>query len=638
MLQKMRDQTQSLGFKVLVGIIVFVLAVFGFGAFNLFVTGDPEVASVNGEGITQNELAIATQREQRRIAARMGENFDPAMLDSLQLQGRVLDQIIAQRLLGQAATDYGVAVSDARVNDTLVGNPSFQVAGRFEGDVYRQAVQSMGYTPQGFMDETAQMLALEQLQTAIADTAFLTRRELNVHASLLAQRRDVAYLPFDVDRFRDQVTVTDDEVRLRYEENSRQYVTEESVDVAYVSLSLDKLADSEAVEVEESALRAAYEREREEAPKEEERRSRHILLETGDDRSPEEAEQRLQELAARIESGEPFADVAREVSEDAGSAAQGGDLGFAGRGVFDPAFEEALFALEQPGDVSEPVATEFGYHLIQLEEIRTNPFPEFETMRAELEQRLRREQAAALFDEQVRELDSLAFENPNDLQAIQDQLGLEVRTVDGVTRQSGPPPFDDPQLRQRVFSDEVLGQGFNSAAVELGDGQAVVARVAQRHPSQAIPLDEVAADIRDEIEFERATRLAEQAHTEARQKLEGGASAAEVADEYTANWQTFEGVRRNATEVPRSVLQTAFDLPRPGDDGKSIGEATLPTGGLALVTVTRVEDGVVSELTEAELRGMRGFLADRVSRLEFGALYQTLQEQASIQRPDAQGG
>lgn len=634
MLQKMRDQTQSLAFKVLVGLIVFVLAVFGFGAFNLFVTGDPEVASVNGEGITQNELATATERERRRLASRMGEEFDPSMIDPVRLQGAVLEQLIARELLAQAADELGVAVSRERVDQVVVSNPAFQAGGEFQGDMYRQAVQAMGYTPQGFLDDTAELMALEQLQTTVADSAFLTQRELNLHAALLGQRRDVAYLPFDVDRFRSQVSVTDEEVRLRYEENQRQYVTDERVDAAYVTLSLDDLVDDPSIDVSEAEVRSAYETDRAAAPPEQERRSRHILLETGEARSAEEAQAQLEAIRDRIESGESFADIAAEVSEDPGSATQGGDLGFAGRGIFDPAFEEALFALEAPGDVSEPVQTEFGYHLIQLEEVRDNAYPDFASVRQNIEQRLRREQAELVYAERLRELDNLAFEHPNDLQAIVEQLGLERQTVDAVTRTEGPAPFDDPALRDRLFSEDVLQKGFNSAAVEVGASEAVVMRVAERHEPEPIPFDEVAGEIRNAMEAERAGELAREAHAQALTRLQAGESVSAVANDFEANWQRFDAVRRNATEVPRAVLETAFALPRPGSDGKSVGEASLPRGGVAVVTVTRVEDGDVQALTDSELAGMRQFLGNRVSRQEFAALFETLRQQASIARRD----
>lgn len=633
MLQKMRDQTQSAAFKVLVGIIVVVLVVFGFGAVNLFVTGDPEVATVNGDGITQSELDQETERERRRLAANLGENFDPDLIDPVRLQGAVLERLIARKLLGQAAEDLGLGVGRAQVDQTLVSNPVFQQNGVFNENLYRQAVRSMGYTPQRFLTDTASLMALEQLQNGITETAFLTRRELNVHAGLLGQRRDVAYLPFDTDRYRAQVTVEDADVELRYQENQRRYQTEERVDVAYVNLTLDGLLDESGIEVSEEDLRAAYEADKAAAPQEEERKSRHILLMTGDERSDAEAVAELEALKARIEAGEDFAELAQEVSEDPGSAAQGGDLGFAGRDVFDPDFEAALFALESPGDVSEPVQTEFGHHLILLEEIRINPYPPFEAQRAEIESRLRREQAADLFAERVRELDSLAFEHPGDLATIESQLGLPVQSVEGVTRNQGPAPFDTPALRDAVFSDDVLNSGFNSPVVETGDDSAVVVRVTERYPPAPIPLEEVAEDIRYEIETERARALAEEAHADALQRLKEGAGTAEVASDFDANWQTFEGLRRDASEVPRAVLEAAFDLPRPAQGGKSVGEAALPSG-LAIVTVTRVQEGAADALSERDLEGMRTFLADRVANQEFSALFETVREDASIRRPE----
>ncbi len=633
MLQKMRDQTQSTAFKVLVGIIVFVLAVFGFGAFNLFVGGDPEVASVNGEGITQGELALATERERRRLASRMGGEFDPSMIDPVRLQGAVLDQLIARELLAQAAGDLGIGVGQSRVEQVVVRNPNFQTAGQFNQDIYRQAVQAMGYTPQAFLDDTAELMALEQLQTAVTDTAFLSRRELNLHAALLGQRRDVAYLPFDADRYRDQVEVTDEEVRTRYEENQRAYMTEERLDAAYVRLSVEQLAGDPAIDVSEEEIRSAYETERAAAPPEEERRSRHILLETGDGRTAEEAVAALQDIRERVAGGESFADIAAEVSEDSGSAGDGGDLGFAGRGIFDPAFEDALFALEAPGDVSEPVETEFGYHLIQLEAVRENDYPDFETMRQEVEQRLRRAQAELLFEERLRELDNLAFEHPNGLQTIVDQLGLERVVVADVTREQGEGPFGIPRVRDALFAEDVLDKGFNSAAIDTGDGSAVVVRVDERHLPEQIPFETVAEEIRAEMERERAGERAREAQAEALARIRAGENVSEVAADVGGNWQTFQSVRRNAAEVPRAVLGTAFDLPRPGSSGKSVGEAALPRGGTAIVIVTSVTDGDVQSLTDSEVAGMRDFLANRVSRLEFASLFETLRRDASVQRP-----
>lgn len=633
MLQKMRDRTQSLGFKVLVGIIVFVLAVFGFGAVNLFVTGDPEVARVNGVGITQGQLATQTERERRRIAGQMGADFDPALIDPVRLQEAVLEQLIARALLQQAAEDFGVAVSRAHVDRVLVSNPTFQANGEFRPDYYRQMVQSLGYTPQGFIEETAQMMALEQIQTAITATAFLGSRELEVHAGLLGQRRDVAYLPFTIDRFRDQVTVTDDDVMLRYQEDQRQYMTRESVDVEYVTLALEDLLNDPSIQITEEEVLGAYEAERAMAPQEEERRARHILLESNDQRSSQQALEQLQEIMARVEADEPFAELAEQYSEDPGSAAQGGDLGFAGRGVYTPAFEDALFALDEPGAVSDPVETEFGYHLIKLEDVRIHEYPSLEEMRPEIERTLRRGEAEALYSQRLREMDNLAFEQPGSLEAIESELGFTAETVAGVTREDGRGPFATPAVRDRLFSNDVLVNRFNSPAVEYAPERSVVMRVTDRRMPEPIALEQVADDIRQEIETERASTLAREAHAAALARLHAGESTAEVAAAYAANWQTFELVRRTALEVPRAVLQVAFELPRPPANDKSLGQALLADGGLAVVAVSRVRDGDLPSLTETEVAGMQQFLADRAANLELGALFQTLQDQASIRRP-----
>jgi peptidyl-prolyl cis-trans isomerase D len=231
-------------------------------------------------------------------------------------------------------------------------------------------------------------------------------------------------------------------------------------------------------------------------------------------------------------------------------------------------------------------------------------------------------------------MDNLAFEQPNDLKGIQSALGLTVETADEVTRDQGPAPFDDSAVREALFADEVLENGYNSAASEFADGRAIVVRVRQRHEPEAIPFEDVAASIRDAVETERAQELAIAGLEAGREKLESGASAAEVARTVSGNWQRFEAVRRNATEVPRTVVQTAFDLPRPAENDKQVGTALLPSGGSALVTETRVRDGDVQALTEAEVSSMESFLADRLARLEFAGLFETVRADASISRPE----
>jgi len=632
MLQKMRDQTQSLAFKVLVGIIVFVLAVFGFGAFNLFATGDPELAKVNRQSITQSMLVAEAERERRRIAAQLGPDFDPGLIDPMRLQSAVLEQLIARALLAQAADTLGVTTSDAQVAASLRRNPNFQVDGVFQESRFRLVAQGMGYTPQGFLEETREIMSLEQLQSGLLASAVVTDQELRNHARLLGQRRDVAYLPFTIDRFAGQVSVSDDDVALRYEENRIEFMTEESVDVEFVELALANLAADAELVIDEDELREAYAVDREAAPLGEERNSRHILLTLSAERDAAAAQAELLALRARIEAGEAFADVAREASEDPGSAVMGGELGMVGRGVFDPDFEAALFALEAPGELSGPVVTEFGYHLIQLEEIRTVEYPAFEVARVAIEERLRRDRAFERFQEAVRELDNLAFERPSDLDAIRDELGLAVQVLEGVTRSAGSGPFEAEAVRAALFQRDVLDSRFNSPAIEYAPGRAVVVRVAERFPSAPIPLEDVAEALREVLVAERARDLATEARMAAQARVEAGEPVAEVALAFGLNWQRFESVTRTSQEVPRGVLEAAFRLPRPVEGDKTVGVAELFGGGSAVVTVTRVLDGDLAAMTEAEVAGLRRLVAERTTRLDFGGFYETLERDARIRR------
>ena len=296
MLQKLRDQTQGFGFRVLVGVLIFVLAIFGFGAFNLFVTGEPDVATVNGEDITQQALLTATEREQRRLAMQLGEQFDPSQIDLGQLQLRALQQLIDRALLFQALDELGMDVSQHSVDESVRGNPAFQIDGRYDADTYRQVVQALRYSPAEFLRETRVLAALEQLQGGMSDTGFVTDWELAQSARLLNQQRDLAYLVFGAADFVDSISLPDEDVRLYYDENALEYQTDESADVLFVELSATDLVDDPAVEVTEDEVQAAYAADVEAALIGDQRQSSHILLAVGEERTAEAAQQLLAQI------------------------------------------------------------------------------------------------------------------------------------------------------------------------------------------------------------------------------------------------------------------------------------------------------------------------------------------------------
>ena len=635
MLQKLRDQTQSLSFKIIVAVLVFALAFFGFGAFNIFAPGDPTVASVNGEDITQGALLAEADRQRRRLMVELGDDLAPDSIDPLALQTQALEGLITRSLIDQMVEDLDLAASSAEVDAAVLADPGFQIDGKFNQEFYRRALSAMGYTPAGYLADLASRISANQLRLALVDTALAADWESVLFVRLLDQRRDLAWLPFTVARFSEDVTVDAADIELHYAEHEAEMMTDEKVDVAYVELSWEQLLDDPSIDIGEADLQREYEADKAAAADREQRRSSHILLRTGEERSDEEAMRLLEGFRERLLAGEPFAELAENHSEDPGSAAVGGDLGLVGRGIFDPAFEEALWQLQE-GEISPPVKSAFGYHLIRLEGVEVEEFPDFAEKRQEIERRLREQAARDLFADRVRELDNLAFERNESLAGIEEALGLERQVVEGVTRSSGG-VFASDELREAVFAPDVLEDGNNTAAIEQGDDRAVVARVLSHQPRQLRPL----ADVRPEIEAllvrQSARQALAEAHESALARVEAGESTAAVADDYGLSWQTVESARRADERVPAAVLEAAFAMPRPPEDGKSVGFASLNEEGEAVVTVTRVVEGDAAALADAELDGLRQLLLARGQRLDFEALYQSYLADADISRRISSG-
>ncbi len=632
MLQKLRDRTQSMGFKIIVAALVFALAFFGFGAFNVFAPGDPEVASVNGEEITRSMVEVETERQRRRILLQLGDEMDPQAIDPLALQQASVEQLIVRTLLDQAIDELGLQASQSQVEEIVASDPNFQVDGRFNENLYRRGVSALGYSAPEYLEELAALLRLNQLSQTIADTAVLPPWETRLLNGLMNQARDIAYLPFTVEHFSEGVEIALDEARIYYDEHEAEFMTDEAVDVAYLELSWQALQDDPGIDIHEARVRSEYEADKANAGGEELRSSSHILLQVTDERSDEQARNQLNDFRERIESGESFADLAREYSEDPGSQAAGGELGSVGKGIFDPDFEKVLWDLEEDGQLSEPVKTQFGHHLIRLDGVEIRPYPGFEEVQADIEQRLLEAEARALFKDRVRELDNLAFEMNDSLDGIAETLELEQRRTGGVTRESGEGIFVNAELRDALFQADVLLDGNNSPAVEYTDGRAVVARVREHYPPVAKSFAEVEQAIGESLIEQAARRALFAARSDALRQIRDGASVTDVANSHGLDWETFELATRAGGRAPADVLSAAFALPRPPEGGRSVGTANLGVEGEALVTVTRVVDGDLAAVSDQELETMRAYFASRGGTLDFAALQAALDADADIER------
>ena len=626
-LQKMRAGAQGAAAKVLVGLIVFVLAVTGFGAIQFFSGGEPIAATVNGDDITQRVLELETDRRRAAQRNQLGGEVSEELLDALVAPRAVLESLIVGTLIDQLADELGLSISEQTVQQRI--RESFAGIEGFNDAAYRSYLAGMGYTPNSFLAEQATREVQRQLTASIGETSFVTRRERSRFAQIVDQRRDIAYLLFDIESFAATVEVDAAEVETHYGEFIDDYMTEETFDFSFVRLLRTPFEAD--VEVEDAEIELAYQDEIAARP-EPKRHAAHILLTVTDTRSAVEATQTLADVRAAIEAGASFEEQARQLSEDTPTAEIGGDLGPVGRDAFPEAFETALWALA-PGEMSEPVETEFGVHLIRLIGIEEDEIPTLAERRDDIAGRLRSEEANRRFAEALDEMRELAFEEGDSLAGLAEHFGLAIESVERIARSSREALFADAAVREAAFGDEVLVEGYNSDAVATADA-AVVVRLAARHPSVERPLDDVREEIRAKLSRDKARLLVEDAAFDALARYAGGETPAAIADAEGIAWQRSDGVRRGDPTVPGEILARVFEMEAPAPGERDSDIATLADGSRALVLLSNVLLGDYAALSENDRDDLGRNLEQLAANQALASVVRTLRADASISTID----
>ncbi|PYC24521.1 peptidylprolyl isomerase [Aquipseudomonas alcaligenes] len=616
MLQNIRDNSQGWIAKTIIGLIVMLMAFTGFDAIVQSTSNSRNAAEVNGEEITLDSLNAAVDMQRRQLIQQFGKDFDASLLDDKLLRNAALDSLVERTLLLQGAKDAGMAVSDAALDQMIVQLPVFQVEGKFDAARFDQVLQQQGFTRMQFRERLKQDVLISQLQAALAGSNFVTDAELDAFVRLDKQTRDFASLTLPADS--QAIELTDEEVKAYYDEHADQFMSVEQVVIEYVELK--KEAFFAQAEASDEELQALYQKEI--ANLAEQRHAAHILLEVNDKQSDEQAKAKLEEAAKRLQAGEDFAVLAKELSQDPGSADNGGDLGFAGPGVYDPEFEKALYALNK-GEVSAPVRSEFGWHLIKLLDVQAPEVPSFDSLKAKLEREIKAQQVEQRFVEAAKDLEEASFE-ASDLAQPAQELGLQVQTSGAFGREGGEGVAANRQVVQAAFSPEVLEDGANSGAIELDPDTTLVLRVKEHKKPTLLPLETVAAGIRDTLARKKAGEAAK-AEGEAllAQLREGGASGKE--------WKVVEAATRSQEGVEPVVLQALFRMAKPADGKPSYAGVTLNNGDYVVLRLDGVGQAK-AELSAEEKTSYRRFLASRAGQQDFAAYREQLKEQADIER------
>ena len=629
MLQRMRRGAQTVTAKIVAVIICFVLVVFGFGAFNVFVADEPAAATVNGEDITQRRLASVVQLQRRSIAAQLGEDATDAQIDMYVDSASILDSLVNREIVEQAAASMKLTGSRQEFLEFVRNQEVFQEDGEFSQEQFLRAISQQGYSPQTFERAVSVDNQVSQMVSVLKHTSIVTPEEREQSASILFQTRDLAYMQFKPDQYRESIELDDDQVLAYYDLHAEKFMSDEEFSFDYIEHKSDVYLEQVTVNDEEVA--SIYEAEVEDANFNARRRSRHILLDVDENRTLEDAIAELQDVWARVEAGESFEHIAKDISTDPGSAKNGGDLGFATRDAWVPAFRDALWALSSPGEVSQPVETTYGVHLIQLLEIEAVEHPSFDERREALVEERKKQLALQRFEEDIVRLDGIVFEQSDSLEPAAEAFRLEIKRQDSVTRLSGQAPFNNPTVRAGAIEPDVIDNAFNSRPIVVEPGYVVVARLVDRLPPEKRPFDQVEADIRERLINQEAESVALTSATQAYGRLNERSDFSSISNEYGIEWIREETVRVTNTQVPSSIVEATFRAIAPVNEERTIVMADMVDGSQAVVVVSHVRLGDYGSTTDSERKSFDATLRRTASSREYNGVLKTLKGESTIE-------
>lgn len=618
MLQNIRDNSQGTIAKVIVGLIVVTFALFGVESIVGNWGGDPELAIVNGEEISQVEFAKAVELKRRQVLNQMGERADPALINEEKLQKLVRDELIDQKVMLVDADAKNMAVSEQIINQQILSMPQFQSGGVYSNEVFLNTIRNLGMTTQEFKAWLSKQYLLSQQRNALVGSGFVLESELGRLIKIDRQRRTADVVELSASSFRDQVDLSDEAVKQFYEAHKNEFVFTEKVDVEYVLL--DKAEISKTVNVSKEAIEKLYQERKAAFVAEEERDSSHILIETSDAVSDEQALEKLEMIGGKLASGESFEQLAKEYSDDIGSKSDGGRLGYAKKGVFDPKFEEVLFSMEV-NTVSEPVKTSFGYHLIKLNGVDKKPYADLGEVYASLEAELKRGDVLKAYLDLSEQLSDISYASA-DLAGPAKELGLEIKKGE-VLKDGSDDLLSNPKVIAAAFSDDVKLEGNNSVLLDIDGDRSIVLRVSKYHPERLYSFEEARELVQQQIVEKNQAVLA-------KEKGDATVRALSAGETIDLAWQNKVAITRNDNSLPVDVMDKLFSLKEPVG-GPVFTGVQSEMGDYFIIKLKQIDYGDVASLNAQELAQASDAIGSQSGLQEFKDFNLALKSAAEIE-------
>jgi peptidyl-prolyl cis-trans isomerase D len=583
------------------------------------------VASVGGSKISQQEFAQALRDQQERLRSTLGREFNPAMLETPEARQALLDSLVTQRLLLVHAGKSNLMAGDEQLREFLGRVPALQEDGKFSMRRYEQVLRAQGFSQASFEAKLRQDLTLQQIVAAVADTSIVSRGAAERVLAVQLEEREVSEAAVLPEKFAGQVKVGAEAVKDFYEKNRKAFETPEQIRAEFVVLNLETLAQQ--VTVSEEEIKSRYDANAARYKQAEERRASHILLQLPKD-APEAEQKAVRAKADGIlqqvkKNPNDFARLAKDSSQDPGSAAKGGDLGFFSRGAMVKPFEDAVFSLKE-GQISAVVRSDFGFHIIRLTGIRAEKAKSLGEVRDEVARELKTQAAAKKFAEAAEGFSNMVYEQADSLKPVVEKYKLAPKQTgffDKANRAAAGPLAGNDKLFSALFSDDAIKNKRNTEAVEVAPNTLVAARVIEHKPAELRPFEAVKAEIEKGLAAEEAARLAQK---------EGEAKLAQLAKGENAglSWSPAQTVvRQGMRGLAPEGLKAIFKAP--SDKLPSYAGAQLPGGVYVIYRVSQVRSGA-AKADDPRGKAQRAQLAQLSGAEDFNAYLAALKDRYPV--------
>jgi len=626
MLDNIRENSQGTIAKVILGFVVLTFAIAGVGSYTNSV--DTSVAEVNGKKISKQDFDQAFQSQKQRMQKQFGQMYDvlsanPSYMANL--RNNVVDQLIDKSLLDENANDLALRISNERLKDTIRNMPEFQVNGKFDNDRYLALINQAGFIQSSnFRDYLKVEMTRRQLSQGIMGSEFVLPYQTSMLNKLENQQRDIRYLLIKSSQFDDQIKLTDKEINDYYQAHTNAFETKEQVKLNYVALDIKNIQDD--IAIPDSDVKKYYDDNIANYTQAEKRKVSHILIEFGKDKVASKA--KAEALLKQLKNGADFAQLAKQNSDDTFSGKKGGDLDWVEKGVMDPAFESATYALKNIGDMTGIVTSSFGYHIIKLTDLKPKTIEPLAQVQAEIKTKLAHDKAQDKYYSLQQKLSQISFESPDSLDDAAKAINAKVQTTDWLSKSGNPAPFDNAKLMDAAFTDMVLKQNANSDLVNVNDGLAVVVHLNAHKPAKVKPLADVKAEIVKRLTAQKASSIALTKANDLIAKLTKGDDISADITQLSSKFIDVADITRNDRKIDQAIVKKAFVLPHPVKSKISAGSATLANGDFAIVQVTAVKDPTIT----ANNNGLAEQQLSQISSANFQRYIDNLKAEATIKR------